>query len=99
MNHKLREYSNSQEPTPDNFLQGTFLKTGNSLVSEGCRLAIKERKNPSSKPLYYLITIPYRYISSLYPTTIEGQYIFDYQGKSYHLELGNTTASIKLNLT
>jgi hypothetical protein len=79
-------------------LVGNFQREGNTLTSQGVKLLISERKQPTAnKPKYFLVDkVSKQYVSSLFETDALYTYNFDRNGVKYLLTLHPTTATITL---
>lgn len=75
---------------------GNFVLQGNQFIAGGNKFCMRKRKKSTqSKPEMYLIQLqPFRYISSLFPTSEEGLYTFDYEGQLYILKKGEAQVVI-----
>ena len=68
-------------------ISGEFPLQENSFFIEGERFVIKERKSRKGKKTqFYLIKLPFQYVSSLFPPGLVGGFTFDYEQKLYKLE-------------
>jgi hypothetical protein len=79
-------------------LVGNFQREGNTLIAQGVKLLISERKQPTpNKPKYFLVDkVSNQYVSSLFETEGLYTYRFDFKGVKYLLTLNSTQATIKL---
>lgn len=79
-------------------LVGNFQREGNTLIAQGVKLLISERKQPTpTKPKYFLVDkVNNQYVSSLFETEALHTYRFDFKGVKYLLTLNPTQATIKL---
>ena len=67
---------------------GTYTLHKGGFLAGNKKLVIKERKQPSKKPKFYLIQLePFQYISSLFPVPENSgeEFTFDFQKKLYSL--------------
>ncbi len=82
--------------------EGKFILEGNKFYINGIPLYIKERKKDTEKkPKQYLMTLPFKYISSLFPVGGEtGIYRFDFQEELWEIEIeeGRTVSLKKVAL-
>ena len=68
----------------------------NSFFVGGERFLIRERKKQKGKKTqYYLIKLPFQYVSSLFPTGEQESYTFDYEQKLYKLERNEHSVTLK----
>ena len=75
-------------------LEGKYQKKGNTLFNSEHKFLVVERQNSTPKKgknfLLHVDTKGKReYISSLYTTTTDNLFKFDYYGKEYRLELSD----------
>lgn len=79
-------------------LVGNFQREGNTLIAQGVKLLISERKTTTpNKPKYFLVDkVNNQYVSSLFETEALHTYRFDFKGVKYLLTLNPTQATIKL---
>jgi len=79
-------------------LVGNFQREGNTLIAQGVKLLISERKTTTpTKPKYFLVDkVNNQYVSSLFETEALHTYRFDFKGVKYLLTLNPTQATIKL---
>lgn len=81
-------------------IEGAYSKIGTQLIKENLTLLLVKRKDitPSKPSKFILAKLPNgtrRYISSMYPTIIQGAYNIDYLGQSYILSVGEDIANIQ----
>ena len=94
----LKDNIPSHQTTSEIYFTGVYSKAGNQLTNSELKLLIQERKNPTEKKSKHFLSDitggKYTYISSLYPTTIAGNYLLDYKGIQLQLRLNKSTAEI-----
>jgi len=79
-------------------LEGKTLLEGRQFFNNGNKFVIKERKKGvENKPKHYLISLPFQYVSSLFPVGKNGveAYHFDYQQELWELEIVGEVVSLK----
>lgn len=78
--------------------EGKYVLEGNQFLVKGKKFVIKSRKNElEKKPKHYLITLPFQYVSSLYPVGKDNEqaYNFDFEHELWELMLKDGIAFIK----
>jgi len=67
---------------------GVFPLLEKSFFIENRKLVIRSRKKPGNKPELFLIELqPFKYVSSLFPTSDNDTYTFDTESQVYKLRL------------
>lgn len=78
--------------------EGVFILQEKSFLCGNRKAVIKSRKEKTvGKPELYLIELdPFKYISSLFPTTDSDTYTFDTDSQVYKLRLDNGQVEISI---